>query len=722
MAILAASMKPGTWAQLQTNNFKDGNELRSRLGGSALEYTDKAGAWNPVTKSVVLLGSSHPSRDSPCPNSRDVFAIYTSSTNTWANNYDSNLRDPCPDFDDAFAKNGGIGHAYRHNTIDPNTGFFYHREFGTGKVMVYKQSANAWSLGSVINPGSKNFQVAGRLAYFPDRNSLVFVDGDWGVWKLSLASGDCYGTWVERASTFGSGKRPQLTGFQGYNQYNQFNEYSPMCHCLMLGAGNGAGRFWKMSSSGNFTEMSASPFILSTPQSTNGAVITTDPVTGLFLVWDGNNNAGGVAWQYDPSTDIWTKTGINSPIFPIGGGGSSEGDVTQTIAVPIPDYGVVMFIQAGRASGGTIYLYKHTGGAPADSRTKETPSSLLPATSETRSATQHKQSMDDKRGGTGEQTRTVSNSISETAVGTNFHARCNSPGVIRCVGFDSPSEIAGGYGGDSGIFSGATTPTIDSAIKASGNGSLKFTIPSKSGADTSGTYFANFSKDLSVQFGENSDFYVQWRQRFSPEFLSTVYRNGGGWKQAIIGSGDQPGHPYASCSTLEVVVQNTYQRGFAQMYNSCTGSSSHGPYDPFQERFGAYDFKLQNARMGSSCLYSQGQANPSTFFPPKGNCFGYFANEWMTFQILIKTGPRVRDEFSKSYVRLWIAREGQPSQLVINWGPYNLSAGNPNEDQKYGKIWLLPYHTNKDSSQLTPVAYVWYDELIISRSRIPDPK
>jgi len=381
-----------------------------------------------------------------------------------------------------------------------------------------------------------------------------------------------------------------------------------------------------------------------------------------------------------------------------------------------------MFIQAGRAFRGSIYLYKYTGGALADSQTKETPSSLLPATSDTRSATQHKQSTDDKRGGIGEQTSPVPNSNSETVAGADFHARCNSPGVIRCVGFDSPIEIAGGYGGDSGIFSGATTPTIDSAVKASGNGSLKFTIPSRSGADSSGSYFTNFSKDLSVQFGENSNFYVQWRQRFSPEFLSTFYRNGEGWKQAIVGTGDQPGHRYASCTTLEVVVQNAYQRGFAQIYNSCTGSSSHGPYDGFQERVGAYDFKLQNARMGSSCLYSQGKTNPSTFFPPEGNCFGYFANEWMTFQVRIKTGPRVRDEFSESYVQLWIAREGQPSQLVINWGPYNLSAGNPNEEQKYGKIWLLPYHTNKDSSQTTPAANVWYDELIISREKIPDPK
>jgi hypothetical protein len=29
--------------------------------------------------------------------------------------------------------------------------------------------------------------------------------------------------------------------------------------------------------------------------------------------------------------------------------------------------------------------------------------------------------------------------------------------------------------------------------------------------------------------------------------------------------------------------------------------------------------------------------------------------------------------------------------------------------------------TNKDSSQVHPTAYLWYDELIISRTRIPDP-
>jgi len=325
----------------------------------------------------------------------------------------------------------------------------------------------------------------------------------------------------------------------------------------------------------------------------------------------------------------------------------------------------------------------------------------------------------DAAGNLSPQTAAVSATTSSGPQGSlDFQARCAQPGVIRCVGFDAAADIAGTYGNNSGILSGDSTPELDAAIKASGASSLKFTIPSLSGANSSGSYFTNFSSDLQTQFGENAEFYIQWRQRFSPEFLNTSYAGGGGWKQVIIGTGDKPGGVlYASCTALETVLQNTYQRGFPQMYNSCTGSSSHGAYAAFEEPFGAYDFKLQNARPSPYCLYSQSGSN---HFPPNGNCFGYFPNEWMTFQIKIKTGPRVSDEWRNSIVTVWMAREGQAAKLVFDF-PWNLTAGSAAEDQKYGKIWLLPYHTGKDSSQVTPVGFTWYDELIISTKQIADP-
>ncbi len=309
----------------------------------------------------------------------------------------------------------------------------------------------------------------------------------------------------------------------------------------------------------------------------------------------------------------------------------------------------------------------------------------------------------------------------------SFQTRCSQGGVIKCVGFDSQSDITGTYGDIHGTLPGNSTPVLDSTVKASGNSSIKFTIPSNSGANSSGSYFTNFSDTLTTQFGGNSEFYIQWRQRFSPEFLSTTYQGGGGWKHSIIGTGDKPGCTasqsasglcYSSCTALETVTQNTFHRGFAQMYNSCTGSASHGPYNAFEQGFGGSDFKLQNARPSPYCLYSQ---KPNNFLPPSGNCLGYFPNEWMTFQVHIKTGPRVNNEFTNSFVQLWIARENQPSELVINWGPYNLSAGSASENQQYGKVWLLPYNTGKSSAQSHPTAYTWYDELIISTSKIADP-
>ena len=298
------------------------------------------------------------------------------------------------------------------------------------------------------------------------------------------------------------------------------------------------------------------------------------------------------------------------------------------------------------------------------------------------------------------------------------------------MGFDTTAEFnigsggtSGAYGQNAGIFapsgtSDYTRATRDTSVKASGDSSLKFTIPSNSGSDSSGSYFTNFSSDLSVQFGENSEFFIQWRQRFSPEFVATKFAGGGGWKQVIIGTGDRPGKWETSCTALETVVQNNLHRGFPQMYNSCEGSASHGPYNPFEQPFGAYDFKLQNGRPSPYCLYSQ---SGSSYFAPTGNCFGYVANEWLTFQVRIKTGPRQGNEFVNSYVTLWIAREGLSSELVIDWGPYNLSAGQPGENQRFGKVWLLPYNTGKSSAVSNPTAYTWYDELVISRNKIADP-
>lgn len=297
----------------------------------------------------------------------------------------------------------------------------------------------------------------------------------------------------------------------------------------------------------------------------------------------------------------------------------------------------------------------------------------------------------------------------------DFARRCNSPGVVRCFGFDDPRttdpHVRAPWG------ESAKRAQVDTELKASGDGSLRFEIPPRTGADTSGNFSINFSDDLNTQFGSGGEFYVQWRQRFSPEFINTIYSDANGWKQVIIGEGDRPGFTANSCTQLEIVVQNTGQRGFPQMYHSCGGKD--GNYEPLQY----WNEKL------SDIVLQQGDVTCTYREPKKPPCAGYVANQWMTFQVHVKVGTWYANNHvyhHDSVIQMWVAPENGRSQLVIDFRPGSPQGGydlaNENPEAKYGKIWLLPYNTNKSPSQMHATAYTWYDELIISTHRIPDPK
>ena len=250
------------------------------------------------------------------------------------------------------------------------------------------------------------------------------------------------------------------------------------------------------------------------------------------------------------------------------------------------------------------------------------------------------------------------------------------------------------------------------------------------GADVAGSWFTNFSDDLSFQVGEGQEVYIQWRQRFSPELLNTQYAGIGGglangWKLADFSAGDQPACApsmanssvcASSCWDFETVVQDSNQHNIPQMYTNCAG-----PY-PYENLDGnTSNVTVQNV---VGCLY------PTFVSPP---CVKFVANEWMTFQVHIKVGHWNQWD---STLQMWVARDGQPSQMIIDCSPTavnpcsNFLDGsaktgwylyNSNPTWKFGKVWLIPYHTNKDPTQVTPVAYTWYDDLIISKTQIADP-
>jgi len=287
----------------------------------------------------------------------------------------------------------------------------------------------------------------------------------------------------------------------------------------------------------------------------------------------------------------------------------------------------------------------------------------------------------------------------------SFARRCAQPGVVRCVSLDDAAQVRDlsfaavgdrqGRGPMGLILSSepGPLPRLDCDVAVNGC-SLRFTIPSRSGPGAPGSWFVNFSDDLATRFGAGEEFYVQWRQRFSRAFLETRY-DGGGWKQAIIGEGDRPGYApdgkvVWSCSQLELVVVNRNLNGYPQMYHSCGGKDEQ--YEPLP-------------------VYSAREYEPE---------------QWMTFQVRVQIGTWYRNDrryHRDSTVELWVAREGERSRRAVLAEGYDIAntATDAGADAKYGKLWLLPYHTGKDAGQEHPVAYTWYDEVIISTQPIPDP-
>lgn len=290
----------------------------------------------------------------------------------------------------------------------------------------------------------------------------------------------------------------------------------------------------------------------------------------------------------------------------------------------------------------------------------------------------------------------------QASMANDFAARCKYRGVLKCFGFDAVNQVRAQL---TPAADGQIHASLDTTVKVSGAASLRFDVLPRLGANSSGAFALDFPRE----FGSGQEFFVQWRQRFDHEMVTHTFRKGEGWKQAIIGAGGPPPASANSCSANEVVVQNEYNRGFPQMYHSCGAKDSK--YESLNPRVPPSDFLLQDA---AGCRYSE-QLAP--------RCFRYLENQWMTFQVHVKIGTWYANNSGNyhrdSTVELWVAEENKPSVLVISLPDYDLTRGATQE--KYGRIWLLPYNTNKDDSEDHPIAHTWYDELIVSTRRIPDP-
>ena len=105
---LAASMQPGTWAQLTTVNI---NPTLTNTGGASgfiFGYTDKA-VWDPTTRQLLFIGGDH--------NGTARFVSYTDTTNSWQIQTQPSWIPST------------VMHGYHHTAINAGSGILYHRPY-----------------------------------------------------------------------------------------------------------------------------------------------------------------------------------------------------------------------------------------------------------------------------------------------------------------------------------------------------------------------------------------------------------------------------------------------------------------------------------------------------------------------------------------------------------------------------------------------------------------
>jgi hypothetical protein len=322
-------------------------------------------------------------------------------------------------------------------------------------------------------------------------------------------------------------------------------------------------------------------------------------------------------------------------------------------------------------------------------------------------------------------TVTVSNSGGGGTAQQDFQNRCNAGGVIVCDNLNSSAGLpqrscSGSTSTLSGLFldcfdSTSVYGTVDTTTYTSGGGSLLFTIPGTAGSDPAGYYrrlFASSQDTLpsgATVFGQNSDFYFQYRQRMDTAYLTNVWpANGGGetyWKQFIM-SNDS-----ATCSQEDLVVVNDVNEGYPLAYSQCGAL-------PFQRTVNSvlYNEFTQNLLTGSgpsgyNCAYGSAQ--------PNANCFNYPANTWVTYYFHVHVGTWGS---ANSLVEGWVATPSAPTYkqwLYMNNLTYFQDAGSPGFDM----ITLLAYWTNRNGNvSAGPVSHTWYNELIVSTQPIAAPQ
>jgi len=306
---LAAEMRPGTWAELETNGFAKGAILAPQ-GRSITESADSA-CWDPLSRQFLFQGVSD-------PDPKWTFVAYSDETNAWR------TLPPYPDL-------AGLtrGESAEHNTVDPATGDFYVRSHLGNTAIRYRTKDGVWS--SLPPCPEEVLRTTGTpcvaMKYFPELGGLVFASG--GQPHEGAPPG------IGKVGLFHSATRQWrllATNLQVGPSHN-FIEYNPVHKVVVWGGGGNHREVYQLNATGKVTRMKDAPVALGVLES----IVTVDPVGGTYLVF----HASGRFYEFDVTKDAWTLLkGRTPPILQFG-----SHPISECIEASIGTYGVVMFVK-----------------------------------------------------------------------------------------------------------------------------------------------------------------------------------------------------------------------------------------------------------------------------------------------------------------------------------------------------------------------------------------
>jgi hypothetical protein len=301
LARLAASMKPGTWAELKTLGYD--SALLKVQNHHILEYTDAA-VWHPKSQQVLFVGQGH--------YSAVKFITYAVKTNSWK-------LMPTPSWwkGDPKTGKGPIGHAYQNNTIDPARGYLFLHQSATRLVHRYDIAKAAWDTLPEIKGAAVGHGTA--LAYFPERRGLVRVLGG----AVHFFDED-NNSWTPLKDKLPMGP------------YHNIARYNPVDKSVILGAGNNSKALYRLGAQGKITPLKDAPMVIRI----SSTVTAIDPVSGDLLVLSMEEK--GKFHALDVKKNEWRRL--------------PDAPIAEGVSAPINTHGVTMYFANRPAK---VFLYKH---------------------------------------------------------------------------------------------------------------------------------------------------------------------------------------------------------------------------------------------------------------------------------------------------------------------------------------------------------------------------